>query len=109
MIVLPPFLDCLLRITILEINKNLIFISLTGEVKRFMWVTEIHILHAFREKMLVSNYSYIQVMACDTKMSYWLLRGFCFFLSLDRSCLVFPPFKTVSPYRTFNFTFSKKM
>ena len=58
--------------------------------------------------MLVSNYSYIQVMACDTKMSYWLLRGFCFFLSLDRSCLVFPPFKTVSPYRTFNFTFSKK-
>ena len=54
---------------------------------------EIHILHAFREKMLVSNYSYIQVMACDTKMSYWLLRGFCFFLSLDRSCLVFPLLK----------------
>lgn len=62
------------------------------------------------KKMFVSNYSYTHVMGYDTKMSYWLLRGFCFFpFSLDRSCLVFPPFKTVSPYRTSNFPFSKKM
>lgn len=33
MILIPPFLDSLLRITTVEVNKNLIFINLTSKVK----------------------------------------------------------------------------
>lgn len=40
---------------------------------------EIDILHAFREN--VQQLLLHTCNGCDTKMSYWLLRGFCFFLS----------------------------
>ena len=50
------------------------------------------------KKIFVSNYSYIQVMACDTEMSYWLLWGFCFFLFLWTEVIWFFPVLKLFPH-----------
>lgn len=50
------------------------------------------------KKMFVSNYSYTHVMGYDTKMSYWLLRGFCFFLFLWTEVVWFFPLLKLFPH-----------